>query len=310
MSVLLYFLTLSAVFTTATLGIVWYAGRESRSAVRRLAYMTRKRSQTSQDLSSRQQGEQRQQDKTALLTTKLQVLRGRLNLSSSWMAVVQGRLASAGFREANALDVYLLTRAGAPVCAALLVALVSHDRGLGAVSAFALFYLLPDLILRRMAKARRHRIQRSLPDAVDLLVICVDAGLGLDQALVRVSQELGVSHPDLTLEFKLVGLEQRAGKPRLQAWQAMAERVNLPELQSFVNMLMQTERFGTPIAKALSTFASGLRERRNQQAEELAAKTTIKIIFPLIFCILPSMFIVLLGPAMITLFRNLPMLGK
>ena len=306
MSVLLFFLASSALFVSAALSAVWYAGRERRHALVRLSYMTRKRNRTQAAIASRQQV----QETGGALAARVRALRARWNVSPAWEADIQRRLTRAGFRDAEALDVYCFLRAGTPFCAALLGALVPHHRGIGALLASGCFYLLPDMILRRMVQARRQRIRRSLPDAVDLLVICVDAGLGLDQALARVGQELGMSHPDITQEFLLVGLEQRAGKPRLQAWQAMAERINLPELQSFASMLMQTERFGTPVAKALSTFASGLRERRNQQAEEMAAKTTVKIIFPLIFCILPSMFIVLLGPAIITLFRSFPMLGR
>ncbi len=307
MSVLIYFLASFALFLSAALSAAWYAGRERRHAFARLSDMMRERNRTQETAPSRQQVGQK---KVNALAARLQAVRARWNVSPSWEAHVQKRLVSAGIRKTEALDFYYLIRAALPVSAAVLGASVPHHRGVAALFAFGCSYLLPDMVLRRMVQARRQRIRRSLPDAVDLLVICVDAGLGLDQALARVGQELSISHPDITQEFLLVGLEQRAGKPRLQAWQAMAERVNLPELQSFSSMLMQTERFGTPIAKALSTFASGLRERRNQQAEEMAAKTTVKIIFPLIFCILPSMFIVLLGPAMITLFRSFPTLGR
>lgn len=304
MATLSYFLLVFAVIATAMLLVDGYAGRERRTAVRRLAYMTRKRGHSAQE------GAIKQQEKSAPLTNGLQVLRGKLRLSLSWEVDVKNRLSGAGFRNENALDIYCGARAATLIVAVVLGLLVPHHRGAGVLLALGLFYFLPDIALRRMTQARKDRIRSSLPDAVDLLVICVDAGLGLDQALARVSQELGVSHPEITQEFLLVGLEQRAGKPRLQAWQALAERVNLPEIQSFASMLMQTERFGTPIAKALSAFANGLRERKNQQAEELAAKTTVKIIFPLIFCILPSLFIVLLGPAMITLFRSFPAFGK
>jgi tight adherence protein C len=145
---------------------------------------------------------------------------------------------------------------------------------------------------------------------VDLLVICVDAGLGLDQAMLRVGQELANSHPEINEEFLQINREQRAGKPRLDAWRSMAIRTNLPDIEAFVNMLVQTERFGTPIARALSTFADGMRQKRRQLAEEKAAKTTVKIIFPLVLFIFPCMFIVLLGPAIISMMRNLTALTK
>ncbi len=182
--------------------------------------------------------------------------------------------------------------------------LVRAHRGFWMVLLPGITYLLPDMVLRRMIQMRRKKIARSLPDAVDLLVICVEAGLGIDQAVGRVSQELHVSHPEVTEEFVQVNLEQRAGKQRLMAWQAMAERVDIPEVSSFVNMLVETERFGTPIARALNVLANGMREKRGQLAEELAAKTTVKIIFPLVFFVFPSIFIVLLGPAALTLMHN------
>jgi tight adherence protein C len=123
--------------------------------------------------------------------------------------------------------------------------------------------------------------------------------------MLRVGQELGTSHPEIYEEFMQINREQRAGKLRLEAWQAMAERSQLQEIDGFVNMLMQNERFGTPIARALSTFGDNLRQKRRQHAEELAAKTTVKIIFPLVLFIFPSMFIVLLGPAGINIARGL-----
>jgi tight adherence protein C len=144
-----------------------------------------------------------------------------------------------------------------------------------------------------------------LPDALDLLVICMEAGLGLDQAILRVGQELKISHPALSEEFVLIGLEQRAGKPRLEAWRNMADRAGVESVRQFVQMLVQTERFGTPISKSLGAFADSLRVRRRQQAEEMAAKTTIKMIPPLVLFIFPNLFIVLLGPAAIMIWRNL-----
>jgi tight adherence protein C len=169
----------------------------------------------------------------------------------------------------------------------------------------AISYLVPDIALERMIKRRREKIRKSVPDAIDLLVICVDAGLGIDQAMLRVGQELGSSHPQIYEEFMQINREQRAGKLRIDAWQAMADRSKLPEIDAFVNMLMQTERFGTPIARALSNFGDGIRDKRRQRAEEMAAKTTVKIIFPLVLFIFPSMFIVLLGPAGIAIARGL-----
>ena len=144
-----------------------------------------------------------------------------------------------------------------------------------------------------------------LPDALDLMVVCVDAGLGLDQALLRTGQELGASHPVIAEEFLLINLEQRAGKPRINAWRDMSDRTQLETVRGFATMLAQSDRFGTPISGALSTFADDLRKKRSQQAQEMAAKTTVKLMFPLVLFIFPSMFIVLLGPAALTISRNL-----
>jgi tight adherence protein C len=171
-------------------------------------------------------------------------------------------------------------------------------------------YLAPSLALTQLVKRRRGKIRRSVPDVVDLLVICVDAGLGIDQALLRVSQELGVSHPQITEELLQINREQRAGKPRIQAWADLAERSEVVEIDAFAAMLLQTERFGTPIARALSSFGDDIRQKRRQLAEELAAKTTVKIIFPLVLCIFPSMFLVLLGPAVLAIMRGMVTMGQ
>jgi tight adherence protein C len=164
--------------------------------------------------------------------------------------------------------------------------------------------------LKRKTASRRNRIRRSLPDALDLMVICVDAGLGLDQALLRIGDELSVSHPDISEEFMQVNLEQRAGRPRLEAWKNLADRSEIEEFTSFVSMLTQTDRFGTPIIRALSRFSEDIRLKRRQRAEEAAAKTKIKIIFPLVLCIFPCIFIVLLAPALLNIASGLGGLGQ
>jgi tight adherence protein C len=132
----------------------------------------------------------------------------------------------------------------------------------------------------------------------------MEAGLGMDQALIRVGEELRISHKDLSDEFLLIRLEQRAGKPRIEAWRNMANRTGLEILRSFVSMLVQTERFGTPLSKSLANFSGSLRTRRRQMAEEMAAKTTVKLVFPLVFFIFPSMFVVLLVPAILAIGKS------
>jgi tight adherence protein C len=220
------------------------------------------------------------------------------------------RLGQAGFKGSMPRDIYLGARYLGPLAALTLGSFLPGSRLSWMIGLPAVFYLAPDMILSRLIKKRREKIRLSVPDAVDLLVICVDAGLGLDQAMLRAGQELNVSHPEIYEELMQINREQRAGKLRLDAWEAMAKRSQLEEIDGFVNMLLQTERFGTPIAKALSNFADGIRQKRRQKAEELAAKTTVKIIFPLVLFIFPSMFIVLLGPAGIGIYRALAAAGK
>jgi tight adherence protein C len=171
-------------------------------------------------------------------------------------------------------------------------------------------FIAPNITLSRLIKRRREKIRRSIPDTIDLLVICVDAGLGIDQALMRVSQELGITHPQITEELMQINREQRAGKLRTQAWADMASRSQLPDIDAFASMLLQTERFGTPISKALSSFADMIRLKRRQAAEQMAAKTTVKIIFPLVLFIFPSLFIVLLGPAALSIMSSMGAMGK
>jgi tight adherence protein C len=142
------------------------------------------------------------------------------------------------------------------------------------------------------------------------LVICIDAGLGLDQALLRIGQELEASHPDIHEELLQVNREQRAGRPRIEAWQNLADRTEIEEFAGFVAMLTQTDRFGTPIIHALSRFSEEIRTKRRQRAEEAAAKTKIKIIFPLVLCIFPCIFIVLLAPAVLSIMDGFRSMGS
>jgi tight adherence protein C len=197
-----------------------------------------------------------------------------------------------------------------PVAAIIAASFIGSNTFLWVTGSAAFAYLAPDFWLDHKTKQRRERIRRSIPDAIDLLVICVEAGLGLDQAMVRAGVELSLSHPEINEEFLQINREQRAGKPRMEAWRAMADRTALPEIAAFTGMLVQTERFGTPIVRALSTFADSLREKRRQRAEEQAAKTTVKMIFPLVLFIFPSMFIVLLAPAILDIARSLSGLGQ
>ncbi|ADW67540.1 type II secretion system F family protein [Granulicella tundricola] len=231
------------------------------------------------------------------------VVRARLGMNEN--AKLSERFQGAGFRTASARDIYFAARLIGPAAAIVFGIIMPQNKVFWMMMVGGILYLAPDIILSRMVKGRREKIRLSIPDMIDLLVICVDAGLGMDQAMLRVGQELGTTHPQIYEEIMQINREQRAGKLRLESWQAMAQRTQLPEIDGFVNMLMQNERFGTPIARALSTFGDNIRQKRRQRAEELAAKTTVKIIFPLVLFIFPSMFIVLLGPAGISIARGL-----
>ena len=216
------------------------------------------------------------------------------------------QLMLAGYRQPFHVEIFYAVRLLLPAVTAVLISLFIHQDTIfwfivGTIFAF----YVPDLFVSRLIRQRRERVRLGLPDALDLLAICMEAGLGLDQALMRVGAELNDTHPDLSDEFNLISLEQRAGTPRIDAWRHMAERTKLEIISSFVSMLVQTDRFGTPISKALAVFSDSLRIQRRQKAEELAAKTTIKMVFPLVFFIFPSMFIVLLAPAFLSIVQNM-----
>jgi tight adherence protein C len=169
----------------------------------------------------------------------------------------------------------------------------------------ALGFFIPRFFLKRMIKDRQRRIRIALPDALDLTVICVEAGLALDQALMRVGKDLHHAHPDLSDEFHLVNLEMRAGKPRAEALRNLVERTGVDDIRSLVGTLIQTDRFGTSVAQALRVHSDSLRTQRRQRAEEQAAKTTIKMVPPLVIFILVPFLFVTIGPALIQAYHSL-----
>jgi tight adherence protein C len=215
------------------------------------------------------------------------------------------RLMLAGYRKPAHADIFLGARLAIPAALVLLIAVfMTEPSFIYFILAVGVGFFAPDLWLNWAIKKRIDQIRLSLPDGLDFLAICLEAGLGLDQGIVRLGQELRVSHPALSEEFLQVNFEQRAGVPRITAWDGFADRVDLESARSFVAMLKQTDRFGTAISKSLGTFSDALRTQRRQKAEEMAAKTTIKLLFPLALFIAPSMGIVLLGPAFLSLAKN------
>ncbi len=214
------------------------------------------------------------------------------------------RFIAGGMRPGSIMDAYFAVRLLAPVAGIALGSRLGDNAIIASLIFAFLGYMLPDLWLSRMQTRRRNQIRRGIPDAIDLLVTCVDAGLGIDQALLKVGQELAIVQPALSQELLRVNLEQRAGKGRIEAWRSMAERTQIAEFMSLVNMLIQTDRFGTPIIRALGRFASEIRAKRRQRAEEAAAKAKVKILFPLVLFIFPTIFIVLLGPALLNIMKS------
>jgi len=220
--------------------------------------------------------------------------------SPSEMGKLQRKLVAAGYRSKEALLVFIGIRVGVSLLLFFVVSIpVFHINVLVAIGAAAIGYLLTTMGLGRLAQRRQHRIRLSLPDALDLLVVSVEAGLGLDQALQRVGQELAFAHGDLCEELRLVNLELRAGNARSEALHNLAERTGVDDLSSLVAMLVQTDKFGTSVAQSLRVHSETLRTKRRQRAEEAAAKTGVKMVFPLVFCIFPAVWVVTIGPAAI-----------
>jgi tight adherence protein C len=233
--------------------------------------------------------------------------------SAAELGKLQQRLVAAGYRSSEALVVFFGIRLATALAlfAVLMSPLVGRPNFLMALAGCALGYLLPGMALARMAKKRQHLIRLGLPDALDLLVVSVEAGLGLDQAIQRVGQELDFAHPDLSEELSLINLELRAGKARAEALHNLATRTGVDDISSLVAMLVQTDKFGTSVAQSLRVHSDTVRTKRRQRAEEAAAKTGVKMVFPLVFCIFPAIWVVTIGPAAIKFVQVLmPMANK
>jgi tight adherence protein C len=231
---------------------------------------------------------------------------------------MEKRLVRAGYRHPRALRVLY----GARLISAIVLPLVAvvvvwrlhlaTDMQVLAVGGAALAgYIAPGGLVTLKARRRQRRIRRGLPDALDLLVICVESGLGLDQAIMQVAKELETAHADISLEFALVNLELRAGKRRAEALRNLADRTAVDELRKLVAVLIQADRFGTGIAQSLRTHSDYMRVQARQTAEEKAAKVGVKLVFPIFFCILPTLFVVTVGPMAMRIMREmLPMMNN
>ena len=227
--------------------------------------------------------------------------------STAEMSVVRQRLVRAGYRSDAAVKLFY----GAKVLVPLILCFLAFATGIGSYGPFFVYlvaiglgFLVPDFWLGNRISARQARIRRGLPDVLDLLVICIEAGLSLDQSVVRTTEELSLAQPAVCDELDIVVLEQRAGLPRADAWKHFAERTDVESVRNLVSVLVQSEKFGTSIAKTLRVHSDTLRTQRRQKVEEQAAKTTVKLVFPLVFFIFPSLFLVTLGPAAITVMES------
>jgi tight adherence protein C len=232
---------------------------------------------------------------------------GKLVSAKGVSAQTQLMMLRAGIRRPEARQAIVGVRILLPVILMAVAYFSGLYRG-RAVLVFAstalLGYVVPEIWLLRKVSARQQRLRVALPDGLDLLVICVEAGLGLDQALLRVSQELQRTHRDFSDELQLVTTEMRLGKTRMDALRELGRRTGLEDIKGLVTMLIQTERFGTSITQSLRVFSDDLRTKRRQRAEEKAAKISIKMVPVLVLFIFPALMIVVLGPAIVTIMRQ------
>ncbi len=231
------------------------------------------------------------------------------------MSRQERRIAQAGIRRPDSAVLFHgIQAAMVPLffLAFVLTGHAAHHRFLAAALSLFLGAVLPDLILSRLIASRKERIQLALPDALDLTVVCVEAGLGLDQSLLRVGRELALPHPDLSDELRLTNLEMNMGRSRADSLRNLGRRTEVDDLKALCAVPIQTDRFGTSVGQALRVYAESLRTRRRQRAEEKAAKLGVKMIPPLVLFIFPAVFVVIVGPAVIAIIRELlPMMpGK
>jgi tight adherence protein C len=258
----------------------------------------------------------RRAEQTEKLKSVVQAFGESIQERSGTPSALRLRLIQAGYPNAAAVPLYLGTRVLLPAALGIGSLLLLPILGmsafrvvLGVVYFTGLGYVLPTLTVGMRIRRRQKEMQRALPDALDMLVVSVEAGLGLNQALVRVADEIFRLSPVLSEQMTLVNLEIRAGTAREEALRNLADRTGLADIASLTAMLIQTDRFGTSVAQALRIHADTMRTKRRQRAEEAAAKTTIKLIFPLVFCIFPALFVVILGPAMIQIMAALKGFG-
>lgn len=248
-----------------------------------------------------------QEEKTLVTNEDAEVRRAKTYVPKSPKDIsrLRRRLMRAGYRTVPPVVIYFWSELLLPVVLGLSALWFFGIQGGWLIAAFlaVVGYLVPGLVLARLIEMRKQELQNGLPDALDLLIVCVEAGSSLDQGVLKTSEELYVSYPALADELKTLNIEVRAGKPRLEAFRNLSTRTGLDDVRALVAMLVQTDRFGTSVAQALRTLAQTLRTKRRQRAEEKAAKIGVKLVFPLVFFLFPAFYVVTLGPAIIQFVR-------
>ena len=271
-------------------GALYYFGRSSVAIEQRLGEVTGATMKTPLDAGYEK-----------MVVDSLKRLGNLAPRSIGEMTKMQRRLVAAGYRRSETLLIFAGIRVGLALLVFVVLStplILRPNLGTALIGA-VIGYMLPGLVLARLAGKRQHKIRMGLPDALDLLVVSVEAGLGLDQAIQRVGQELAFAHPDLCDELRLVNLELRAGVGRPEALANLGERTGVDDVISLVAMLVQTDKFGTSVAQSLRVHSDTLRNKRRQRAEEKAAKLGAKMVFPLVICIFPAIWVVTIGPAAI-----------
>jgi tight adherence protein C len=228
------------------------------------------------------------------------------------------QLTRAGFRKPGAVNLYYGSRVVASILLSITITAACFLRDtdfsttiMAALGGAMAGFFLPSEFLRLMTRRRKKTIQHALPNVLDLLTVCVESGLGLDQAIVHVSRELGRAHREMSEELSMINFETRAGKSRPEALRNLATRTGVPDVKELTAVLIQADRFGTSVAQTLRTYSNHLRVQARQRAEEKAAQLSVKLVFPIFFFILPSLFVITVGPVIVKIFRDLlPMMNS
>ncbi len=306
------FLVAISTFVCISLGMIglyWLLYRPQSAATERLKHLGQRTTSAASTLTSHGEEGGHVSELAERIAEPLNRL---LPPSAAEAKKLQKQLMHAGFRSHNAPVIYrslqLVTMAGLPATVALGCALLARPLTsalLWILMSFVVGFFLPRYVLNRMIRSRQQLVRWGLADALDLMVISIEAGLGLNAAMMKVSSELKDVHPEICDEFELANLEIRVGRERDEALRNLAERTGVDDLRSLVAMLIQADRFGSSITKAVRVFSDSLRTKRRQRAEQAAQKAAVKLLFPLACFLFPTLFIAILGPAALSLMDTL-----